>query len=122
MDEPSSNQHSLFRSEGRQPKARVTVSERSVMEISLNKEALRELIQEVLAGRIALDEAEAARACGVSRHVLRDLRLSGQIQTRKLGRKVVYTREDLMRALGKTSEQVSRDDGRISGNHGARYE
>lgn len=28
-------------------------------------------------GRIALTEAEAAAACGVQRHVLRDLRLAG---------------------------------------------
>ena len=78
--------------------------DRPLMHISLDKEVLRELVQEVLAetgpidwpaGRVALDEAEAARACGVGRHVLRDLRLSGQIRTHKLGRKVVYTRGDL---------------------------
>jgi hypothetical protein len=73
------------------------------------------LIQEVLAeagpidwpaGRVALDEAEAARACGVARHVLRDLRLSGRIKGRKLGRKIVYTRQDVLAAL----EAVDTDD------------
>jgi len=51
-------------------------------------------------GRLALDEAEAARACGVGRHVLRDLRLAGKIKARKLGKKVIYTRTDLLIALG----------------------
>jgi hypothetical protein len=87
------------------------------MEVSLDKEALRGLIEEVLAevvgvidwpaGRVALDEAEAARVCGVARHVLRDLRLSGRIRARKLGRKIVYTREDLMRALGSVPSSAS---------------
>ena len=89
-------------------KAQAATAVRPLLEISFDREVLRELIQEVLvevgpidwpAGRVALDETEAARACGVARHVLRDLRLSGQIQARKLGRKVVYTREDLLRAM-----------------------
>ncbi len=81
----------------------------AVVSLTLNREILRELIAEILrevvpqldwpAGRLTLTESEAAAACGVARHVLRDLRLSGQIQTRKLGRRVVYSRADLLAAL-----------------------
>ena len=79
-----------------------------VMAFSLSRELLREIIAEVIAamphldwpeGRLALTEAEAAAACGVSRHVLRDLRLAGHIRARKLGRRVLYTRGDLLAAL-----------------------
>jgi hypothetical protein len=56
-------------------------------------------------GRIALTEAEAAQACGVARHVLRDLRLAGRLKGRRLGRKVVYLREDLLRTLGEIKPQ-----------------
>ena len=75
-----------------------------------DKEELRRLVRNILAeisnpidwpvGRVALDEAEAAKACGVGRRVLRDLRLSGKIKARMLGRRIVYTRGDLLAALG----------------------
>jgi hypothetical protein len=69
------------------------------------EQLVRQIIGEVLGaidwpqGRLALDEAEAAAACGVNKHVLRDLRLSGRLKARKLGRKYVYTRDDLLAAL-----------------------
>lgn len=79
------------------------------MNIQLNDSDLRPLIRQVVAellatcdwpqGRIALTEAEAAESCGVARHVLRDLRLGGRITARRLGKKVIYTRGDLMAAL-----------------------
>ena len=79
------------------------------VQFNLDRHLLRELVEEVLteaisvldwpAGRVALDEQEAAAACGVRRHVLRDLRLSGRIKAHKLGRKYVYTRDDLLTAL-----------------------
>ena len=79
------------------------------MELVVNPEEMRTIIREVVAevltaldwptGRVALDESEAAIACGVGRHVLRDLRLAGRIKGRKLGKKVVYSREDLLNAL-----------------------
>ena len=81
----------------------------AAVQLTFDRTLLRELIEEVLretlsvldwpAGRIALDEAEAAQACGVRRHVLRDLRLSGAIKAQKIGRKFVYTRKDLLSAL-----------------------
>jgi hypothetical protein len=66
---------------------------------------VRQVVAEVLAtidwpqGRLALDESEAATACGVARHVLRDLRLAGKLPGRRLGRKIVYLRDDLLNAL-----------------------
>jgi hypothetical protein len=51
------------------------------------------------AGRVALTEEEAAAACGVGRHVLRDLRLAGRLQSLKLGRRNIYTRELLLAGL-----------------------
>ena len=81
----------------------------AAVQLTFDRTLLRELVEEVLreafsaldwpAGRIALDEAEAAQVCGIRRHVLRDLRLSGAIKAQKLGRKFVYTRNDLLAAL-----------------------
>ena len=47
-------------------------------------------------GRLALTEPEAAQAIGVPRHVLRDARLTGELLGRRVGRRVVYTRSDLI--------------------------
>ena len=79
------------------------------MRLQFDQDELRDLVREVVTevvtaidwppGRLALDDAEAAQACGVARHVLRDLRLTGKIKGRKLGRKVVYTRDDLLAIL-----------------------
>jgi hypothetical protein len=79
------------------------------MRLQFDQDELRDLVREVVAevvtaidwpaGRLALDEAEAAQACGVARHVLRDLRLRGKTKGRKLGRKIVYTRDDLLAVL-----------------------
>lgn len=81
----------------------------STIQLTIDRHLLRELVEDVLretigvldwpSGRIALDEGEAAEACGVRRHVLRDMRLTGQIKAQKLGRKFVYTREDLLAAI-----------------------
>ncbi len=66
---------------------------------------IRAIVAEILTaidwpvGRLALTEPEAAAACGVGRHVLRDLRLAGKIKARKLGKRVVYTRADVLVAL-----------------------
>ena len=93
----------------------------AAVQLTFDRTLLRELVEEVLreafsaldwpAGRIALDEAEAAQACGVRRHVLRDLRLSGAIRAQKIGRKFVYTRADLLTALS-TNQGTSNQEGR----------
>jgi hypothetical protein len=82
------------------------------MRLEFAKNEIEELVRQVVAevlvgidwpqGRIALNEQEAAKACGVNRHVLRDLRLSGKLKAKKVGRKIVYCRDDLLAALGET--------------------
>ena len=52
-----------------------------------------------LNGRLAYPEPEAAALLGVERHVLRDCRLRGEIEARKVGAKIVYSRESLLRFL-----------------------
>lgn len=79
------------------------------MNLKFDREELRPIVRELLnevlvamgwpVGRIALDEAEAAAACGVGRHVLRDLRLAGKFRGRRLGRKIVYLPSDLIAGL-----------------------
>ena len=80
------------------------------MEFHFDLEETRDLIRQVVGevlvaidwpvGRLALTELEAAQACGVARHVLRDFRLRGKIQARRLGKRVIYLRPDLLAALG----------------------
>lgn len=80
----------------------------AVVSLVVDRDALRSLVTEILSAqpnvdwpseRLALTEEEAAAACGVGRHVLRDMRLNNQLPTRTLGRRVVYTRSDLLAAL-----------------------
>ena len=54
-----------------------------------------------LGGRLAYAEAEAAALIGVERHVLRDARLRQEIEGSKVGKKIVYTRDQLLRFLDK---------------------
>jgi hypothetical protein len=85
-----------------------------MMQLQVDPEGTRQLIREVVGqvlaeinwpvGRVALDEAEAAAACGVSRHVLRDLRLAKRIAATRLGRRIVYTRAQLVDGLAKFAE------------------
>jgi DNA-binding FadR family transcriptional regulator len=87
------------------------------MHFELENDELRTLVRAVVAetlascdwppGRVSLTESEAAEACGVGRHVLRDLRLAGRVKARRLGRKIVYTRDDLLGALNGAADQRS---------------
>jgi len=52
-----------------------------------------------LNGCLAMDEAEAAAALGVQRHVLRDCRLRGELSASKIGKKIVYSRHELLEFL-----------------------
>lgn len=80
------------------------------MELIIKPDELKVLVREVVAevlssldwpaNRLVLTECEAAACCGVARHTLRDLRLAGRIKARKLGKKVVYARGDLLQAIG----------------------
>jgi len=90
------------------------------MQVSFDADELRQVIREILtevlsainwpAGRVALTEAEAALAWGVGRHVLRDLRLSGKIRGRKLGKKVIYLHSDLVAALAASNGDAQGGD------------
>lgn len=64
-------------------------------------EAVRrlEINRDQLDGRLAFHEAEAAALLGLQRHVLRDARLRGEVMASRIGKRVVYTREELLRLL-----------------------
>jgi hypothetical protein len=53
----------------------------------------------MLGDRLAYPEAEAADLLGVPRHVLRDCRLRGEIVGRLVGKRILYSREELRRFL-----------------------
>jgi rRNA-processing protein FCF1 len=52
-----------------------------------------------LSSRIAYTEGEAASLIGVARHVLRDARLRHEIEASRVGKRIVYTRDELLRFL-----------------------
>lgn len=52
-----------------------------------------------LADRLGYPEPEAASLLGVARHVLRDARLRGELHGRLVGKKIVYSRSELVRFL-----------------------
>jgi len=55
--------------------------------------------RDLLGERIAFREQEAAALLGVERHTLRDARLRGEAEASKVGRYIVYSREQLLRLL-----------------------
>lgn len=79
------------------------------MKIVLDDEDLQPLIHRVieatlesieadrmtLEGRIAFTEQEAAALLGVQRHTLRDARLRGEVTGSKVGKRIVYSKEEL---------------------------
>jgi hypothetical protein len=80
------------------------------LELRLDADSLRPLVQlvvgEVLAAldaerdRVAWTESEAAGLLGVKDHVLRDLRLTGQVSaSRSVGGRILYQRSDLVAYL-----------------------
>ena len=83
------------------------------MKIVIDEDELRPFVEQVViqaverldrdrarvGDRLAFGEAEAAMMLGVPRHVLRDMRLRGEIIAGKLGRRVVYSREQLLKIL-----------------------
>ena len=58
--------------------------------------AQREADGEKLGGRLAFTEPEAAAMVGVRPHVLRDCQLRGEIVGSKIGKRVMYSREQLL--------------------------
>jgi len=49
-----------------------------------------------LDGQIAYTEPEAATLLDVKTHVLRDARLRGEIEGSKIGKRIIYLRDDLV--------------------------
>lgn len=90
------------------------------MNLSFDPQDLRPLVEQVVTetierleaaramvgDRLAYDEPEAAALIGVRRHVLRDARLRGEVIASRIGKRTVYTREELLRFLGRA--QVNR--------------
>ncbi len=58
-----------------------------------------ESISEKLNGRLAYPEPEAAALLGIRPHVLRDARLRGTVKATRVGKRVLYARDDLLRLL-----------------------
>ncbi len=54
------------------------------------------------AGRLAFTEPEAAAQFGIARHCLRDARLRGEIRGKLVGKRILYSRDQLLRFLGDT--------------------
>ena len=83
------------------------------MILELNDSALASLISQVVSdalskleedrlrvgGRLAYTEAEAAALLGVERYVLRDCRLRGEVTGSKVGKRIVYSRDELLELL-----------------------
>ena len=58
-----------------------------------------------LGDRLAFTEPEAAAQLGVRPHVLRDARLRGEIEGARVGKRIVYTREQLVKFLQKSQSR-----------------
>ena len=83
------------------------------MKIEFDSADLVPLIQQVVAetidrleadrakvdGRLAYREPEAAALVGVQPHTLRDARLRGEVRGSKVGRYIVYLRDELLEFL-----------------------
>lgn len=65
--------------------------------------AEREVVEAKMAGRFAFSEREAADVLGIRPYVLRDARLRGEIEGTRLGRRVLYSREQLLAFFRKNS-------------------
>ena len=50
-------------------------------------------------GQLAFDESAAAQALGVPRHTLRDARLRGELVASRIGKRIVYRRDELLAYL-----------------------
>ncbi len=67
-----------------------------------------EATERKLGDRLSYTEIEAAAALGVARHVLRDCRLRGEITGRVVGKRILYSRETLLRFLSEGPRKCSR--------------
>ena len=61
--------------------------------------------QDVAGERLGFTEAEAAEKLGVERHVLRDARRRGELEASKIGKRIIYTPEQLRAYLSRSRWQ-----------------
>jgi len=61
----------------------------------------REAIDVKLGKRVAYPEPEAAAMFGMKPHVLRDARLRGEVIGSRIGKRIFYSREELLKLLAK---------------------
>lgn len=57
-------------------------------------------------GRLAFPEAEAAQLLGIPAHSLRDARLRGDVEAVRIGKRWLYTRDELLRLLGQAASNL----------------
>lgn len=100
--------------------AQPPIEEPPRLSLSIDPASLHRLLQQAMQrvpnssiawpdGRVALTEAEAASACGVGRHVLRDARQAGLLSYVKVGKRVCYRREDLCDFLDRQSINAAKE-------------
>jgi len=89
------------------------------MQITFNDGDLEPLVTKVVAkvladresegakigGRLAFTEPEAAALIGVKPYVLRDCRLRGEITGSRIGKRVMYSRDQLLKLLAKNQTE-----------------
>jgi len=68
-----------------------------VVQTTLN--AVRDAESQLPIGRLAFNEEEAANLLGVAKHVLREARYDGKVSGSRVGRGVVYQRDELLAFL-----------------------
>jgi len=74
-------------------------------------ETVRTVLAEVqnadakLGGKLAYDEATAAGLLGTAKYTLRDARLRGEITGVRIGKKIHYSRTELLRYLSEGGKQ-----------------
>jgi hypothetical protein len=92
-------------SEARSSDAPAAILSAGGVQITLDRETLRKLVdavvEDVLArigndNRIAFPERDSADMLGVKKHILRDARLRGEINPARIGRGYFYTRRQLL--------------------------
>jgi hypothetical protein len=83
------------------------------MKLSFDEADLRPVIEQIvaatlvqiqsdeakLADRLAYTEPQAAAILGIRPHVLRDARLRGEISGSRVGKRILYERDELLRFL-----------------------
>jgi len=67
--------------------------------------AQREDDGERFGGRLAFTESEAAAMLGMKSYVLRDCRLRGEIVGTRIGKRIFYSRDQLMKLLARNQTE-----------------